>query len=107
MLVLLTSSTKSLDRVKHWRYPTKHLCILVPAPFWHLICINFLCGADYALFWCYLGQINIQFGVNLATKFEKIQRKENSLENKIKFEEKKGFNKYTVRHARWFLSQYE
>ena len=22
--------------------PTKHLCILVTAPFWHLICINFL-----------------------------------------------------------------
>ena len=22
--------------------PTKHLCILVPAPFWHHICINFL-----------------------------------------------------------------
>ena len=22
--------------------PTIHLCILMPAPFWHLICINFL-----------------------------------------------------------------
>ena len=22
--------------------PSKHLCILVPAPFWHLICIHFL-----------------------------------------------------------------
>ena len=29
-------------------YPTKHLCILVPASFWQLICIN-SSGADYAL----------------------------------------------------------
>ena len=44
-------------------YPTKHLCILVPKPFWHLICINFLqcSGSDYALnfvlFWIKLHKI--------------------------------------------------
>ena len=31
--------------------PTEHLCILVHAPFWHLICIIFCNAADYAFFW--------------------------------------------------------
>ena len=32
--------------------PTKHLCILVPALFWHLIYINFLpSGKNYAFFY--------------------------------------------------------
>ena len=30
--------------------PTKHFCVLVPEPFWHLICINFLSDADYEIF---------------------------------------------------------
>ena len=49
----------------------KHLSILVPAPFLHLICINFLYGADYTLFLRYLGQICIQSCANFASKFEK------------------------------------
>ena len=45
---------------------TKHLCISVPAPIWHLICINFLQ-------WCrlfYLGQMWTK-GTNSVSKFKK------------------------------------
>ena len=52
-----------------YNYPTKHLCILVPLPLWHLICINFLQ-------WCrlcpFLGQIYFKFGANLSSKFWKM-----------------------------------
>ena len=41
--------------------PTKHLCSLVPAPIWHLICINFL----------QLCKICIKFGSNLESKLKK------------------------------------
>ena len=36
-------------------YPTKHLCILVPAPLWYLICINFL-------HWCKKNILLVLFG---------------------------------------------
>ena len=39
-------------------FPTKHLCILVKAPFWHLICINLEQRCRFFL--CYLGQICIK-----------------------------------------------
>ena len=42
------------------------LNILVPAPFGHLICNNFCSDADYALYWCYLGQMCIKSKANLA-----------------------------------------
>ena len=46
--------------------PTNHFCILVPVPFWLLICTNFLqcSGAENVFFVCYLGQICIKFGAN-------------------------------------------
>ena len=54
---------------KYCLTPTKRLCILVPAPYLHKISAvavvqNLQC--------CYLGQIYIIFGANLATKFLKI-----------------------------------
>ena len=33
---------KFYNSLKKYKYPTKHLSILVLEPFWHLICINFL-----------------------------------------------------------------
>ena len=42
-------------------YPTKRLCILFT--------INLCSGADYALFWCSLGQIFIKFVANQASKY--------------------------------------
>ena len=52
--------------------PTKHLCILARAPLWHLIFTIFLQGAGNAVSWCYLGQICIISGANLASKFKHI-----------------------------------
>ena len=48
------------------KYSTQlnNLCILVAAPFWHLICINFL---KWCRFWCRLAQICITQRANLAS----------------------------------------
>ena len=35
------SQTGRVKLLSFHRIPTKHLCILVPAHLWHLICINF------------------------------------------------------------------
>ena len=43
-------------------YTNKHLCILVT--------LIFCSGADYQLFFIYLGQICIKFMANLASKFK-------------------------------------
>ena len=50
--------------------PTKHLCILAQHIFGPLMCNNFLSGADYLLFCCYLGRICIKFGAYLPSKFK-------------------------------------
>ena len=43
---------------------TKHLCILATSSFWHLFvtlfALIFCSGAEYALFWCYLGEFSEQ-----------------------------------------------
>ena len=54
---------------------TQYLCILVPAPFWNLICINFLQWCRLCTFWCYLRQIFIKFCANLASKLKEIMQK--------------------------------
>ena len=46
----------------------KSFVYLVPAPFWHLICISFY---NAALISYYLGQICIKFDANLASKLKK------------------------------------
>ena len=46
--------------------PTKHSCNLVSAYFDTSIALIFCGCADYTLFWCYLRQICIKFGANLA-----------------------------------------
>ena len=58
-------------RKKENYYPSKHLCILVPAPFSALYASIFYSGADYALFWSNLPQICSNFGYNLAWKLER------------------------------------
>ena len=67
--------------VKSWEetYPTKHLCIFVPAPFWHLICINFVRWCRLYSFWCYQAQICNKFSANLALKFKRIMQKQHTL----------------------------
>ena len=48
-----------ISLVHNWFYSqTKHLCILLPAPFWHHICINFLQR-------CRLWNFLVLFGSNL------------------------------------------
>ena len=49
------------------KYTTKHLSILVPAPFWHQICFNILqcSGVNYALFDANWDNFHL-FGANLT-----------------------------------------
>ena len=50
------------------RYIDKHLCILVPAPLWHRICINFLQCCRLCSFCCYLDRFDLNlvlFGSDL------------------------------------------
>ena len=53
---------------------SNYLCILVPAPFWHLIFIIFLQWCRKLTFLYYLGQICIilLFGTDLASQFIKL-----------------------------------
>ena len=46
-------------------HQTKTLCILVPQPFWHLICIHLCSCADYELFLVHL--LMIPFAMNLVS----------------------------------------
>ena len=50
-------------------FPSRHLCILVPAPFWHLIFVNFLqcSGVDYALVFAIQDLIMVVLGTNLVS----------------------------------------
>ena len=51
-------------------FPTKHLCILVPAPFWDLMCINF---SEVVQIMCFFGAIWDKFReyCNISTKASK------------------------------------
>ena len=52
--------TFSLHHTFNALSPTKHLCILVPAPLWHLICTNSLyctIGDEFALHYGVKGAI--------------------------------------------------
>ena len=60
------SRNSTVARGKH---PTKHLCILVPAPFWHY---QFSAVVQIMNYWCYLGKFSLKSGANLALKFSKI-----------------------------------
>ena len=65
MNVNIINSAFIIKSPLHHFNPTKYLCILGPAPFVSL----YRSGADFAVFCCYLGQICIKFGANLASKF--------------------------------------
>ena len=56
--VTLSAEGQSLKAHKVIFYPTKHLCILVAAPLWYLICTNFL-------LWCRICTFSGLFGGNL------------------------------------------
>ena len=47
---------------------TKHLCIFVTAPFWHLISIIFFAVVQIMHFLMLFGKDYIKFGANLAKK---------------------------------------
>ena len=51
--------------------PTKYLCILVPATFWHFICINW--------HFCQLGKICIGVNAYLLSKLRKLMQKQHLL----------------------------
>ena len=63
------------DMSKSYKYPTNHLCILVLAPFWHFICINFPLWCRFCSFRCYLEQIYIEFCYNSASKLKRFMPK--------------------------------
>ena len=60
-------------------FPTKYLCILVPDPFWHLICINIVQWCRIYIIWWHFGQICIEFSANLASKFKILIQKQHIL----------------------------